>query len=123
MVGLVVYAKNAEALANFYARVFTLRATRHDGGSFTLTGHAFELHVVGVPRHIASEITLSLPPVPREATPLKLTVEVPSVDDVTVMARGLGAALHGEPWTWNARRHLDLVDPEGNIFQIFEAVA
>jgi predicted enzyme related to lactoylglutathione lyase len=122
VVALVVYAKSPETVANFYASIFSMHRADVDGGSFTLTGPDFEIHVVGVPREIAQEITLSSPPVPREETPLKFSMEVPDVDAVAATALALGSQVHGASWTWNARRHVDLVDPEGNVFQVFEAV-
>jgi hypothetical protein len=45
---------------------------------------------------------------------------VPSVDQLAATAQTLGGVPRGESWNWHSRRFLDIVDLEGNIFQVFE---
>jgi predicted enzyme related to lactoylglutathione lyase len=120
MIGQVVYAKNPERMAAFYSSLFEMERREVDGGSFTLVRAGMEIHVVKVPADVASAITLSTPPIPRETTPLKFSIEVPSIDRTAATAQTLGGVPRGEPWNWNSRRHLDIIDVEGNIFQVFE---
>jgi len=120
MIGQVVYAKNPEQMANFYGSLFEMERREVDGGSFTLVRAGMEIHVVKIPDDIASAITLSAPPIPRDTTPLKFSIVVPSVDRTAATAQTLGGVPRGEPWNWNSRRHLDIIDIEGNIFQVFE---
>jgi predicted enzyme related to lactoylglutathione lyase len=122
MIGQVLYAKHPDRLANFYGSLFQMDRSEIDSASFTLVGPEMEIHIVQIPEDIARTFTLSTPPAPRENTPLKFSVEVSSVDHVANIAQALGGAPRGESWEWHARRHLDIVDLEGNIFQVFERI-
>ena len=120
MIGQVLYAKCPEQVAIFYSSLFEMERLQIDAASFTLVGAGMEIHIVKIPDDIASEIHISSPPTPRGNTPLKFSIEVPSVDRLAAIAQTLGGVPRGEPWNWNARRHRDIVDVEGNIFQVFE---
>jgi hypothetical protein len=120
VIGQVLYAKHPDRLANFYGSLFQMEQSEMGGGSFALIGPGMEINIVQIPENIARTFTLSTPPAPREDTPLKFSVEVPSVDQVASIARNLGGVPRGESWEWHSRRFLDIVDLEGNIFQVFE---
>lgn len=120
MVGLVLYASQPDRMATFYGSLFEMERSEIDGTSFSLASPGMELHIVKSPDAIASTQNLSSPPAPREGTPLKFSIEVPSVDRLATTAQTLGGVTRGESWHWQSRRHLDIVDPEGNIFQVFE---
>jgi hypothetical protein len=49
-------------------------------------------------------------------------VEVASVDQGANAAQSLGGVPRAEPWSWHSRRFLDIIDLEGNIFQVFEHI-
>jgi predicted enzyme related to lactoylglutathione lyase len=120
MIGQVVYAKNPEQMATFYSSLFEMDRREVGGGSFTLVRAGMEISIVKIPDDVATTITLSAPPIPRETTPLKFSVEVSSIDRTAATAQTLGGVPRGQPWNWNSRRHLDIIDVEGNIFQVFE---
>jgi predicted enzyme related to lactoylglutathione lyase len=122
MIGLVLYAKDPDRLATFYGSLFEMERADIDGTSFTLVRPEMEIHVVKVPDNFARAFTLSTPPAPRENTPVKFSIEVPNVDRLATTARTLGGMPRGESWTWHSRRLLDIVDIEGNIFQVFERI-
>jgi len=122
MIGQVLYAVHPDRLATFYGSLFKMRRSEVDATSFLLIGPEVEFHIVKIPESTARALTLSTPPVPRENTPLKFSIEVSNVDQLATMARSLGGVARGEPWNWNARRHQDIVDLEGNIFQVFEKI-
>jgi predicted enzyme related to lactoylglutathione lyase len=120
MIALVLYASHPDQLATFYGSLFEMERSEIDGTSFSLFSPAMEFHIVKIPDGIAGAITLSSPPAPREGTPLKFSIEVPSVDQLAATAQTLGGVPRGESWNWHSRRFLDIVDLEGNIFQVFE---
>jgi predicted enzyme related to lactoylglutathione lyase len=120
MIALVLYASHPDQLATFYGSLFEMERSEIDGTSFSLFSPAMEFHIVKIPDGIAGAITLSSPPAPREGTPLKFSIEVPSVDQLAATAQTLGGVPRSESWNWHSRRFLDIVDLEGNIFQVFE---
>jgi predicted enzyme related to lactoylglutathione lyase len=123
MFGQVLYAVHPDQLATFYSSLFEMERSEIDATSFSLVRPGMEFHVVKIPESIARTLTLSTPPAPRENTPLKFSIEVPDVDQVATEAQTLGGVPRGEPWNWNSRRLQDIVDLEGNIFQVFERSA
>jgi predicted enzyme related to lactoylglutathione lyase len=120
MIGQVLYAVHPDRLATFYGSLFEMEQSEIDATSFSMIRPGMEFHIVKTPESIASTCNLSTPPAPRENTPLKFSVEVPNVDETATTAQTLGGMPRGEPWNWNARRLQDLIDLEGNIFQVFE---
>jgi predicted enzyme related to lactoylglutathione lyase len=120
MIGLVLYASCPDHMATFYGSLFEMERSDIDGTSFSLVGPEMEFHIVKIPDGLGGALTLSSPSAPRESTPLKFSIEVPSVDQLATTAKTLGGVTRGESWDWHSRRHLDIVDPEGNIFQVFE---
>jgi catechol 2,3-dioxygenase-like lactoylglutathione lyase family enzyme len=78
-----------------------------DAGGVTLGLHA-------IPDEYAKEIAISSPPAAREETPLKLVFEVPDLDAARAHLASHGATVM-EKKPWGA---CDVLDPEGNVFQI-----
>ena len=120
MIGLVLYAMHPDRLSSFYGSLFEMEHTEIDATSFSLVRPGMEFHIVKIPGTTARSFTLSTPPVPRENTPLKFWIEVPDVAQLATSAQTLGGMIRGEPWNWSGRRLQDIVDPEGNIFQVFD---
>ncbi len=60
---------------------------------------------------------------PREDTPLKLCLPVPSIAPGRALASSLGGQLNPPAKEWAARgfRACDGTDPEGNVFQLRES--
>jgi catechol 2,3-dioxygenase-like lactoylglutathione lyase family enzyme len=78
-----------------------------DAGGVTLGLHA-------IPEEYAKDIALSSPAAAREETPLKLVFEVPDLDAARAHLAAHGAiVLEKKPWG-----ACDVLDPEGNVFQI-----
>jgi len=120
VIGLVLYATNPDELAAFYGALFEMERADIDGSSFTLERPGIEIHVVKVPDAFARSLALTTPPDPREITPLKFSFQVDDIGQLANSAQNLGGIVRGEAWNWKSRRHQDIVDPEGNIFQVFE---
>ena len=78
-----------------------------DAGGATLGLHA-------IPAEYARDISIASPPVAREETPIKLVFDVPDLEAARAHLAAHGATVR-EPRAWSA---CDVLDPEGNVFQI-----
>ena len=120
LIGAVLYAKDLERIAQFYASVVAIDVERIEKGFAVLGSGPSQLVIVRIPDHIAGAIEIAVPAKPREEMPLKLVF---AVDDIA-RARGRAAALGGavkaaeHEWKFDGARVCDGHDPEGNIFQI-----
>ena len=121
--GVVIYAKNYHALATFYEHVAGLTQREVDKGYVVLEAPSFQLIIVQIPDRIAAAITIESPPRKRENTPIKLLLNVRSIQNARQTAKGLGGELYGaeKEWTFNDVKRCDGIDPEGNVFQLQEA--
>jgi predicted enzyme related to lactoylglutathione lyase len=120
-----IYAKALEPMVTFYATCLDLKAVDGAAGEYqVLESDSWTLSIVQVPPTVAASIILTAPPVRREATPLKLTFDVPSIEVVrSTMARLGGRADAMESaWEFRGFRHCDCVDPEGNVVQVRERI-
>jgi predicted enzyme related to lactoylglutathione lyase len=83
-----------------------------------------ELSIVQIPEHIASGIEITNPPQVRSRTPIKLAFVVPSIDETLEAGRILGGRVEEGSKRWQFRGHSiqDAIDPEGNQFQLREAL-
>jgi predicted enzyme related to lactoylglutathione lyase len=118
--GAVVYAKNAPALAAFYASVAGLTQVHAESDHVVLEASGFQLVVLAVPAHIAASIHISSPPRRRENTPIKLVFAVSSLAASRATAQRLGGELNAaeREWEFQGARVCDGFDPEGNVFQV-----
>lgn len=119
----VIYAKDPERLASFYAHLVQGDAQVSPDGRFvtlTPTGGAFELHVVAAGDEVREQIQISDPPTPRTDTPIKLVIDVEVTEALQDLVGAAGGVLSppGDSWTWRGMVHRDGVDPEGNVFQL-----
>jgi predicted enzyme related to lactoylglutathione lyase len=124
-VHIVVYAKEADAVARFYESVFVLARLECDSGFVMLEGIGYELSVVAMPEHLALQVTLQSPPAPREDTPVKVSFLVSDIESrrQTVLNAGGSLKPPEETWSWRGQLHLDGFDPEGNVFQLRQIAA
>jgi hypothetical protein len=88
-----------------------------------LESEDIQLLVHQIPKHIAAENIIQVPPLRRENTALKFFFTVPSL----VFARNEAARLGGEVFTenWQGPGFVvcNAMDPEGNVFQVRESAA
>jgi predicted enzyme related to lactoylglutathione lyase len=78
-------------------------------------GARFALHAI--PAEIASRIEMTDPPQARSETPIKLVFETPDLEADCARLVAAGATLLDRRWAGSQ----DLLDPEGNVFQVREA--
>lgn len=123
--GAVLYAKNMDRVAAFYAAVLGVEPTGRDDEHVVLESPAFELVVRQIPSNLASTISIAAPPVRRAEAAVKLVFFVPSIARVRAVAEGRGGLLNGieKEWVFHGRKVCDGLDPEGNVIQFREASA
>ncbi len=122
--GLVVFAKNKKRVSVFYQRTLGLKVIEEASTHDLLRGPGIEIVVHAIPRAIASQITITRPPQPREESPLKPTFVVPDIENVRAHATSTGGWLKPAEHAWTIRGAsvLDGRDPEGNIVQFKQLI-
>jgi hypothetical protein len=85
----------------------------------------FQLVVLQIPDRIAANITIDKPPRRRESTPIKLFLNVSSIEKTRQAAKLMGGELNSaeKEWTFHHLKRCDGIDPEGNVFQVQEVPA
>lgn len=123
--GAVIFARNVDMLARFYAAVVPMAATGEDHGAILLETEAVQLVIHPIPKAIAARIDIASPPVLREDSAMKLVFAVDSLDRVRREAPALGGGLKPASAAFATRgfRACDGHDPEGNIIQFREPAA
>src|SRR5262245_36171519 len=123
--GAVIYAKDYRALASFYEHVAGLTQREADEEYVLLEAPYFQLVILQIPERIAAKITVDKPPRKRENTPIKLFLNVSSIENARLTAKGHGGELNGpeNEWKFHGVKRCDGIDPEGNVFQLQEAPA
>ncbi len=121
--GAIVYAKDIQRLARFYAAVADLEVVHEVADHVVLESETYELVVVAIPAAIAAGIVIATPPVRRENTALKLSFRVDSLAQARAAAREAGGELNtpAREWSFQGMRVCDGCDPEGNMIQLREA--
>lgn len=118
--GLFIYAKDLERLADFYARVLGMTCVAQSPDLRVLDSPDMQLVLHEIPRFIAKQIEITVPPVKREDTALKFFFTVPSLAAAQTAMSAMGGDLFGETFDGPGFRARNACDPEGNIFQLRE---
>ena len=118
--GAIVYAKDVDRLARFYADVAGLELAHRASDHAVLESDSFELVVVAIPEPTASRIAIATPPTRRENTAFKLVFHVERLEDARAAALAAGGAIDpaGKEWSFQGLRTCDGIDPEGNVIQL-----
>ena len=124
LIGAVLYAMDLRRLVEFYSAVACLDVQSVQEGFAVLSGESSRLVIVRIPKHIAASIDISTPPERREDTPVKLVF---SVEDIAIVRnraaeRGGAIAAVEREWEFEGTKVCDGHDPEGNVFQVRQAV-
>ena len=120
--GLFVYAKDKDRVCSFYEAVAVMTRLHETADLTVLESPAIQLLVHRIPDHIAAGITITTPPLKREDTALKFFFTVASLDAARVIAASLGGEVGCENWHGPGFIVCNAMDPEGNVFQLREAV-
>jgi predicted enzyme related to lactoylglutathione lyase len=123
MAGAVVYVKDLDRMRTFYERCFGLAPVQSADDFCVLASDDWDLSLVCVPAAVAAAMVITDPPGRREDSPLKLAFDVVSIE--VARADVINAGGRVDPiesvWTFRGRRHLDCLDPEGNVVQVRSA--
>jgi predicted enzyme related to lactoylglutathione lyase len=123
--GAIVYAKNIQRLARFYAEIADLEVVHEVDDHVVLESETYELVVVAIPAATAARIVITTPPARRENTAFKLSFRVDSLAQAREIAQAAGGELNpaAKEWDFQGMRVCDGCDPEGNMIQVREALA
>lgn len=120
--GIMIYAKDAQALVQFYAAVLQLlectQESQAELGFFVLQGRGIELIIHAIPAAYAAEIQIETPPVPREDSALKFFFSVHDLKHAGDVAVEWGGSISEQVWEAALYRYCNGIDPEGNVFQL-----
>ena len=120
--GVMVYAKDAQCLKQFYAAVLQLadcpEQSEPEHGFFVLQGAGLQVLIHAIPEAYAADIEIQTPPVPREDSALKFFFQVHDLDHARDVAAECGGSVAEQVWEAACYRYCNGVDPEGNIFQL-----
>ena len=110
----IIFVKDIERMASFYGETLGLRAVKETRtSSWVEFPEGVALHAI--PSEIAQSIEIASPPRVRETNPIKLVFGVADVDKERSRLEALGVRMIVRPWGT-----CDGIDPEGNVFQIFQ---
>jgi len=120
--GAVLYAKDLENLVVFYSALGGDIVEDVQSDFATFKAFETELIILQTPEHVSSQIEIADPPVVRSGTPLKLIISVSSIDlALKAVSESGGAILPGSnPWKFGDNLVQDIVDPEGNVVQLWQ---
>lgn len=117
----VVYCLDEHRVAAFYAALGGLAEVETSDGDFvTLESEHLQVSFVRVPAHVAAAYPLADPVERRSDTPVKLVLPVPDLAAARAAAPALGGSVDPveRQWDWRGGRHVDAVDPEGNVVSL-----
>lgn len=120
--GAVLYAKDLERLIEFYIAIGGQRTDGKEGEFAVVTSSETEFILLQVPKEIAAQIVIDEPPSVRSATPVKPIFETLSIDSVLQILPTFGGrpVPGAKPWKFRHYMVQDVVDPEGNVIQLWQ---
>jgi predicted enzyme related to lactoylglutathione lyase len=122
--GAVVYVTDLRRMTAFYEVCFGMSMVQVDDEFCVLAADDWDLSLVSVPAAVAATFVITDPPRRREGSPMKLVFDVASIESLrpVVAARGGGIDPGETVWEFRGHRHLDCIDPEGNVVQMRQRV-
>ncbi|GAB1597091.1 VOC family protein [Lysobacter claricitrinus] len=120
--GVFVYAKDLERVARFYENVLGMSRLHARDGIVVLESPDQQLLVHAIPERYAADIVIETPAVRREDTAIKFFFTVDSLDTAALVAAEGGGAIFDERWNGPGFVACNAMDPEGNVFQLREAI-
>lgn len=118
--GALIYAINLEKISDFYQQLFDMALLKADAEHHVIESTDFQHIVHAIPLPIASTITVSSPPEPRDQQTIKLFFTVANLASAEILAHALGGEIFGPTYDAPGFMMRNGYDPEGNIFQARE---
>ena len=116
--GLFLYAKDLDRIVAFYESILGMSRLHAADDMVVLQSQGVQLVVHRIPEHIAAEIEIASPPIPREDAAMKFFFTVPSIDGIRQAATDLGGMVLDKIYQGPGFHVCNACDPEGNIFQV-----
>lgn len=121
--GVLIYAKDFQALARFYEQVLDMQRLHEDEHIIVLESAALQLLIHALPAEIAARVQVGKPPQRRADVALKFFVTVPVIAEAASVAQALGGQVFDERWQGPGFAVCNAMDSEGNVFQLRETQA
>lgn len=121
--GVLIYAKDFQALARFYEQVLDMQRLHEDEHIIVLESAALQLLIHALPAEIAARVQVGRPPQRRADVALKFFVTVPAIAEAASVAQALGGQVFDERWQGPGFAVCNAMDCEGNVFQLRETLA
>lgn len=118
--GVLIYAKNLQALAHFYQQVLGMKELQADADIVVQESPALQLVIHAIPASVSRQIQISKPPQRRENVALKFFVTVSSLADAAAVVQELGGQVFDDGWQGPGFAACNAMDCEGNVFQLRE---
>jgi predicted enzyme related to lactoylglutathione lyase len=118
--GAVIFAKDVARVARFYEQLLSFSVVHTSCDYVVLDSKDIQLVIHAIPTRIADSISISVPPVVRAQTPIKLIFPVANLVEARASASFLGGQVGAADKEWGTQsfRACDGHDPEGNVFQL-----
>lgn len=121
--GVLIYAKDFQALARFYEQVLDMQRLHEDEHIIVLESAALQMLIHALPAEIAARVQVGKPPQRRADVALKFFVTVPAIAEAASVAQALGGQVFDERWQGPGFAVCNAMDSEGNVFQLRETLA
>ena len=121
--GVLIYAKNVQAVASFFEHVLGAREVHADGEHRVLQSSDTQLVIHAIPPQFADSINIDVPPAARDEQAIKPFFTVADLAEAERVAEQFGGRILGQVWPAPGMRVRNVCDPEGNIVQFREVVA
>lgn len=120
--GAVIFAKDVSALARFYEGTAGLSVIAEEDGAIRLENESMQLVIHALPKAVARQIEITVPPKLRQQSAIKPVFAVDSLERVRAVAERLGGGMNplSSAFVWAGFRACDGHDPEGNQIQFRE---
>jgi predicted enzyme related to lactoylglutathione lyase len=118
---LVIFAVNVPAVADFYKAVIGLSPCAKAGDNakdLRLCNANEEILIHSIPKRISKNIVIESPPKPREDCAMKPVFDVASLSDSLKQVSLKGGVVTEQTFTLDGLTRRDVLDPEGNVFQL-----
>jgi predicted enzyme related to lactoylglutathione lyase len=119
---VVLFTINLTSLAQFYEGVFGMRVEKAEKDHVVLQKELFRLIIHQIPEPYSKNIIISVPPIVRESSSMKLSLPVESISQSRAMADDLGGCIYdsAREWVDESSTFCDGWDPDGNVFQVYQ---
>lgn len=118
--GVLIYAKDLLRLSRFYQRLLGMHVVHEGPEHHVIESDDMQLIVHAIPAHIAKDIHIATPPVPREEQAIKPFFTVASLAAAAGVLGEFGCELVGPEYPGPGIRTRNAFDPEGNIIHLRE---